>query len=78
MIQKVARNNTRYRDQRCYDDLLVHLWHNGRLIATVPVDPLLGDFHFVNLPFAARAGASTSETANETEAETEPRLRPGV
>ncbi len=45
------------------DDLFVHLWHNGRLIATAPVDPLLGDFHFVNLPVADRSAAATAETA---------------
>ncbi len=39
------------------DDLLVHLWRNGVLIATAPVDPLLGDFHFTNLPVAATAEA---------------------
>ncbi len=43
------------------DDLFVHLWRNGVLIATAPVDPLLGDFHFVNLPVANRFGLSTSE-----------------
>jgi len=39
------------------ENLLVHLWHNGQLIATASVDPLLGDFHFVNLPITATAPA---------------------
>jgi hypothetical protein len=45
------------------DDLIVHLWRNGVLIASASVDPLLGDFHFTNLPVAATAedGAATYE-----------------
>lgn len=35
------------------DNLLVHLWHNDQLVATVPVDPLLGDFQILNVPTLA-------------------------
>lgn len=31
-------------------NLLVHLWRGEQLIATAAVDPILGDFHFTNLP----------------------------
>lgn len=31
-------------------NLLVHLWRGDQLLATAAVDPLLGDFHFTNLP----------------------------
>jgi hypothetical protein len=34
-------------------DLLVHLWVDGALIASAPVDPLLGDFHLTNLALPA-------------------------
>ncbi|MEZ4615038.1 MAG: hypothetical protein R2867_05920 [Caldilineaceae bacterium] len=41
--------------------LMVHLWRNGHLIATATVDPLLGDFHFANLPL-------TSQSADQLDA----------
>lgn len=51
------------------DDLLVHLWRNGVLIATAPVDPLLGDFHFTNLPtISATTPATTPATGDQQEA----------
>ena len=31
-------------------NLLVHLWRGDQLLTTAAVDPLLGDFHFTNLP----------------------------
>ncbi|MCB0063393.1 MAG: hypothetical protein KDE19_14830 [Caldilineaceae bacterium] len=38
------------------ENLLVHLWRNNVLIATAVVDPLLGDFHFTQLPLSAATG----------------------
>lgn len=32
------------------ENLLVHLWRDGELVATAVVDPLLGDFQFTQLP----------------------------